>query len=155
MSQENGTSLLTGIIQIGIVVEDINKPVEGMKKLFNLEPDFIKDMNYPSVIYRGRKVDVIARVASFNYFGVQLEFMQPIGDDDSIWQDHINEHSSSALHHIRFNDVEDSKDINEYMQSKGIEIYQEGESVATPGGKFIYYDTADQLGFITEVVSSK
>lgn len=155
MDKENRESLLKNIIQIGIVVNDVNKPIEGMKKVFDLEPDFVKDMNYPSVTYRGRKVDVIARVASFNYFGVQLEFMQPIGDDDSIWQDHLNEHSSSALHHIRFNDVEDSKDINEYMKSRGIGVYQEGESVATPGGKFIYYDTADQLGFITEVVSAK
>lgn len=155
MGNNGSEAPFSRVIQVGIVVEDVEKSVEEMRKVFGVEPDFVKDMNYPRVTYRGKPVNVIARVAAYSQFGVQLEFMQPIGDDDSSWQDHLNEQGSSALHHIRFNDIEDSKVANDYMKEKGIEIYQEGESVVTPGGKFIYYDTADRLGFVVEVVSKK
>ena len=38
------------------------------------------------------------------------------------------------------------------MAERGIKVYQEGASVVNPGGKFVYYDTREDLGFVIEVV---
>lgn len=143
-----------GIIQVGIVVEDLDSAVQGMREVFDMEPDLIRDMDYPTVEYRGEETAGRVRVAMLNQFGVQLEFMQPIGEGDSVWRDHLKDGKpASGLHHIRFSDVDDNDVFSQAMASRGVEVLQEGASIVNPGAKFTYYDTADRFGFITEVVT--
>lgn len=145
--------LLKNVFQIGIVVNNVDEAMDNMRQIFGVEPTFVKFMDYPSVRYRGEEVEAKARVASYDHFGVQLEFMEPVGNANSIWWDHLREGATSGLHHIRFNDIESNEAITQYMSDRGIDIYQEGDSVVNPGGKFTYYDTAKKLGFVLEVVT--
>lgn len=149
--------LMDKAIQIGIVVDDLEKACAEMKRIFGVEPEFIKDMPYPWVRYKGELVNVFARVASFKSFGIEFEFMTPLGEDHSTWGDHFNAapRSGYSLHHIRFSDVPDNDVVTALMKEKGIEVLMEGGSVVSPKGKFTYYDTRDELGFITEVVTKR
>lgn len=148
------TDVLTSVVQVGLVVADLDAKMEGMRAVFGLEPDTLFEAAFAGTLYRGQVIDAPARIANYDYFGVQLEFIQPLGDT-SIWRDFLNETSGSkyALHHVRFTDVEDNDVVTRLMQERGIERYQEVKSFVHPGGKGTYYDTVEQLGFLVEVVT--
>ena len=81
------TDELHDIVQIGIIVEDMAKVRQGMLDVFGLEPDMEGDVCYKKTLYRGQIIDAPVRNAFYNYFNIQLEFLQPLGDQDTIWSD--------------------------------------------------------------------
>ncbi len=148
------TDVFNEIVQVGIVVEDMDAAIKGMKQLFNLEPDATSDNYYKNTWYRGEIITAPAEAAFYNFFNVQLEFLQPIGDDPSIWQDYLKEgpHHGHALHHLRFN-VEDNDVASALMERAGVAKYMEGQSLVDPAARFTYYDAVPLVGFIIEAVT--
>lgn len=147
------TDLLTSVVQVGLVVDDLDAKMAGMRAVFGLEPDSLFEATFAETRYRDQIVDAPARIANYDYFGVQLEFIQPLGDT-SIWRDFLNENPSRhCLHHVRFTDVEDNDVVTRLMAERGFDRYQEVKSFVHPGGKGTYYDTVDTLGFFVEVVT--
>lgn len=146
---------LNTVIQIGLVVSNLDDLINNMRQVFNIEPDFAENFIYKNVRYRGKPISSSARIACYNRFGVQLEFMQPTGLGDSIWRDCLKENPGKKfiLHHVRFNDVEDNDALSRVLAKHGISVYQEGDSITNPGGKFTYYDTSDLIGFVIEAVT--
>ena len=150
------TDLLHRVVQIGLVVEDLDAKMAGMKAIFGLEPDSLFDAAFAETLYRGEIIDAPARIANYDYFGVQIEFIEP-KCDKSIWNDFLNDgpHHGHSLHHIKFGDAEEAAVITELMKERGIESYQELKSFVNPGGKSVYYDTLDQLGFFVEITTKR
>lgn len=149
------TEMLGDIVQIGIVIEDMEKAKAGMKQIFGLVPDAESDNLYKQTWYRGEIIDAPVKAAFYNYFNVQLEFLQPVGDTDTIWHDYLDEGfrpHGHALHHIRF-DVENNDAVTEELAKLGIKKYMEGKSLVDPSATFTYYDSVEQVGFIIEVVT--
>lgn len=144
---------LGDIVQIGIVVEDVQAAVDGMKKAFGVEPDIFQVNNYTDCWHLGETVDAPMHVACFNLLGTQLEFIQPLGEDDT-WTDYLKEgpHHGHSLHHLRF-DVEDNDIATQLLHEVGIEKCMEGQSIFDPSARFTYYDARDSLGFIIECVT--
>ena len=89
--------------------------------------------------------------AFYNFFNIQLELLQPVGDQATVWSDYVKM-GQSGLHHIRF-DVDDQDRANQLMAEKGIGIWMEGHSLINPASRFTYYDSLDKLGFIVEAVT--
>lgn len=139
------------IVQVGIVVEDMEKVKQGMLDVFGLEPDSGGDVVYKHCYYRGETIDAPVRSAFYNFFNIQLEFLQPIGNQDTIWSDYLKM-SMHGLHHIRF-DVDDQDLANKLMAERGIDIWMEGTSLINPSCRFTYYDSFDKLGYIVEAVT--
>lgn len=139
------------IVQIGIITTDMEKTKQGMLDVFGLAPDMEGDVCYAKCLYRGEIQDCPVRNAFYNFFNIQLEFLQPINDVDTIWSDWVKM-GNNGLHHVRF-DVDNMDLCDKMMADKGIEIWQQGESLVTPGVKFTYYDSIEKLGFIVEAVS--
>lgn len=153
--RENGLSdVLHDIVQVGIVVEDLEKAKAGMKQMFGMEPDAESRNIYKNTWYRGNLVDAPVDVACYNGFNIQLEFLAPVGDSDSVWHDYLIEgpHHGHALHHLRF-DVDDNDEVTELMESVGVKKYMEGQSLVDPSARFTYYDSVGLVGFIVEVVT--
>ena len=150
------TDLLKCVTQIGLVVEDLDAKMEGMRTLFGLEPDSFFDAAFAETLYRGEIIDTPARIANYDCFGVQIEYIEP-KCDKSIWNDFLNDgpHHGHSLHHIKFGNPEDSSVVTALMKEHGIESYQELKSFVNPGGKSIYYDTLDQLGFFVEITTKR
>ena len=148
------TDLLHSVEQVGLVVEDLDAKMTGMRAVFGLEPDKLFDAPFKETIYRGRLVDTPARIACYNHFGVELEYIQPLGDT-SIWRDFLDEapRNGHSLHHIKLTSPEDNDVITRLMAARGVEVYQEVKSFVNPGGKSTYYDTLDALGFFVEVTT--
>ena len=145
------TDELHDIVQVGIIVEDMEKIKQGMLDVFGLAPDMEGDVCYKKCLYRGEIIDAPVRNAFYNYFNIQLEFLQPLGDQDTIWKDYLKT-GQHSLHHLRF-DVTDNDCVTKMMKEKGIDIWMQGESLVTPGCYFTYYDSLDKVGFIIEAVT--
>lgn len=149
------TDVFTEIVQIGIVVEDMEKAQAGMKQIFGLEPDTASENYYKNTWYRGQIITAPAKAAFYNFFNVQLEFLQPIDDTKTIWHDYLvaeGPHHGHALHHIRF-DVEDNDLASALMERAGVAKYMEGQSLVDPSARFTYYDSVGLVGFIIEAVT--
>ena len=139
------------IVQLGIVVPDVEKSKAAMKEVFGLEPDSGGDFMYKKCLYRGEIIDAPVRGIFYDFFNIQIEFLEPLGDQDTVWSDYLKM-GKQGLHHVRF-DVEDHDRANELMAEKGIGIWMEGSSLVTPGARFTYYDSLEKLGFIVEAVT--
>ncbi len=146
---------LKTIIQIGLVVSDLDELIENMRQIFNIDPDYAENFIYQGVRYRDKPIPASVRIACYNRFGVQLEFIQPTSTGDTIWTDCLKENPGKKfiLHHIRFNDVEDNDALSKVLIERGVSVYQEGKSITNPGGKFTYYDTSNLIGFVIETVT--
>lgn len=141
------------IVQVGIVVEDVQNAVDSMRAIFGVEPDVFQVNNYTDAWHLGDIADAPMHVACYNMFGTQLEFIQPLGGNDT-WRDYLNEgpHHGHGLHHLRF-DVEDNDVASQLLHEAGIEKCMEGRSIFNPATRFTYYDARDTLGFIIECVT--
>jgi len=147
------TDELKDFVQIGMVVPDLEATKESMRTIFGLEPDSENEYHYQNCTYRNSDEPIVASalIACYNYFNIQLEFIQPIGEQDTVWSDYLKM-GRKGLHHLRY-DVDDHDAVTQMFAEKGVEIWMEGPSIMTPGARFTYYDTLDELGFVTEVVT--
>lgn len=147
--------LLGDIVQVGIVVEDMEKAKAGMRSVFGLEPDLEGDNVYAGTWYRGEIIDAPVKAAFYNQLNVQLEFLQPVGDTPTVWHDYLDEGFRTrghALHHLRF-DVDDNDEVTRILAERGVQKYMEGTSLVDPSATFTYYDSVDQVGFVIEAVT--
>ena len=140
------------IVQIGIITTDMEKSKQGMLDVFGLEPDTGGDSVYEKSIYReGKVIDAKVRSAFYNFFNIQLEFLEPLEGEDTVWSDYVKM-GNVGLHHIRF-DVDDAERAIKLMADKGIKVWMQGTSLIDPSCKFIYFDSLEKLGFIVEAVT--
>lgn len=141
------------IVQVGIIVKDLEKAKQGMLDVLGLAPDAGGESLYRDCIYKNsdEPIDAPVLAAFYNFFNIQLEFLQPVGDQATVWSDYVKM-GQSGLHHIRF-DVDDQDRANQLMAEKGIGIWMEGHSLINPASRFTYYDSLDKLGFIVEAVT--
>lgn len=144
------TEVMNTIVQIGIVMPNMDDVLQGMRDVFGLEPDSVQDYLY-NVRYRGNAQKAPACIAFYNFFNIQLEFIVPTGEDQTVWSDYLAL-GQYGLHHIRF-DVPDNDELTQRFADRGMEIWMEGDSIVSPGKKFTYYDTLAKLGFIVEAVT--
>ena len=141
------------IVQVGIIVKDLEKAKQGMLDVFGLAPDAGGESLYRDCIYKNsdEPIDAPVLAAFYNFFNIQLELLQPVGDQATVWSDYVKM-GQSGLHHIRF-DVDDQDRANQLMAVMGIGIWMEGHSLINPASRFTYYDSLDKLGFIVEAVT--
>lgn len=147
--------LLGDIVQVGIVIEDMEKAKAGMKLIFGFEPDAESDNVYKKTWYRGEIIDAPVKAAFYNQLNVQLEFLQPVGETDTIWHDYLDEgfrQHGHSLHHLRF-DVANNDEVTRKMEELGVHKYMEGKSLVDPSATFTYYDSVEACGFVIEVVT--
>ncbi len=155
------------IVQIGIVVKSNEAAKAGMKKVFGQDPSAESENTYVDTWYRNHEtgevsiIDAPVDALFYRMFNIELEFLAPRGDMDTVWHDYLKEtglleeskNPGHALHHLRFN-VPDNDRATELLEARGIKKYMEGRSLVDPTARFSYYDAIDQLGFIVECVTA-
>lgn len=151
-------SVLSDIIQIGIVTDDITKVKSHMKQTFGMEPVAEKEGVFPADAYpianpeyKGGHSEFKAYIAHYPFGQMELEFIQPL-EGQSAWQDWLDEKGPS-IHHIRFN-VEDFKKADQLIQAHGYERVQFGDTIRGLDQPFAYYDFGP-LGFHIEIMEGR
>ncbi|GAB3563832.1 VOC family protein [Amycolatopsis endophytica] len=144
-------SPLNRIDQIGIVVRDLDAAAAGMRRVLGAEPHTRVENTYRRTTYRGTEIDATVGVMLYDVGGIELEFLAP-RSPGNVWQDFLDERGE-GLHHIRF-DVDSHAAARDDLHARGVETYQEGESMRGGEIRYAYYDTVPFLGFLIETLNA-
>ena len=136
------------ILQIGIVVKDIQKSVKTYEEVYGIGPWQIFDGDVSMVVREmkvfGEKKDYSAKVAMCNVGDVEIELLQPT-DDISDYSRFLKDHGE-GIHHLAVK--EDKDEFSGIMEARKIPEITSG--IIDGFGKYQYFDTRDDLGFIAE-----
>jgi 4-hydroxyphenylpyruvate dioxygenase-like putative hemolysin len=150
MSSSNPDSLFNGVIQIGIVVENVAATVASYERLLN-----IKGWNYNEIdtaAGKGRsrrhgkpETGLKALIAWTSLGDIELELIQPI-DQSSIYAEFLRDHGQ-GIHHVMFATA-DYDHCTGLLAAQGIPVLSAGELQNT---RFHLFDTRQHLGLISEI----
>ncbi|MFN8375656.1 MAG: VOC family protein [Anaerolineae bacterium] len=137
------------VTQVGIMVKDIERSVELYSEIFGVaKPPIIITDGYDKshATYEGQPTKATAKLAFFNMGQVQIELIEPIGED-STWKEHLDRRGES-VHHLAFA-VPDTAKAVEYLNEKGMDVQQQGDFT---GGMYTYIKSTPQLGVAIELL---
>jgi 4-hydroxyphenylpyruvate dioxygenase-like putative hemolysin len=124
---EAGTNI---IVQVAVAVRDIEKVVRRLADIFGMDEPEIVSAEGHTDIFRGKKTDSYVKLAYFPMGQVDLELIEPVGDDIAAGE-YLQEHRGNGIQHISFMVDNIDKKIK-YYKSKGLELTQITEF---PGGR--------------------
>jgi len=93
------------------------------------------------MIYRGKPSEGRAKIAIINAGQVDLEFLQPIGENSS-WKDYLDT-EGEGVQHIAFR-VEDTAKATEFFKQLGMGVVHQGR-FDNDDGSYTYIDSREQL----------
>jgi hypothetical protein len=99
--------------------------------------------------YRGKPGRFSHRIAFTELGPVELEIVQPLEGESTLTE--FLETHGEGLHHLRFN-VQDVQQVIDYLAPHGIEPAMSGVGLR-PGTTWMHLDTAEQVGFVIEVMN--
>lgn len=143
-------------VQIGMIVKDLDRYVDPLKKILGMGPftvvDFppegVKDV---TMVYKGKPSSFKAKFCFVDLGNIELELIQPL-EGETVWQDFLDE-SGDGLHHIKFS-VPRIEPAIEYMKQQGIDVVQYGSAVGRNTGKtWLFFASREKLGFEVEIIN--
>ena len=138
-------------VQIGIVVEDLDRTTNLLSKLFGIGPfHFIEWPNRPDskYWYRGQEEHIRIRQAFVQVGSVELEFIQPLEGERNAYRQFLDE-KGGGMHHLLF-EVDQLDAITSELEKDGIEVLQAGTGIR-PGTRWALLDTAKLVGLFLEL----
>lgn len=145
--------LKSGIAQVAILVEDLDKAVEAYWKQHGIGPWHFYTYEKPllkKMTYMGKAVEYSMRIA-LSYIGdLRIELIQP-GDGPSIYRDFLEQHGY-GVHHFGIL-VPDMEAALDEARSQSFEMIQDGAGFGLDGdGHYAYLDTEDDIGVTLELI---
>jgi catechol 2,3-dioxygenase-like lactoylglutathione lyase family enzyme len=142
------------MLHIGIVVRDIEKARERWMQYLGLEkvPDIMIAAGHETnpTEYRGHASTATAKLVFMNLDNLQVELIEPIGDEPSHWREFL-EQKGEGVHHIAFAVRGMGEAYLEKYAEAGYPCAQHG-GWAT--GEYGYMDTMEALGVTVELIEN-
>jgi catechol 2,3-dioxygenase-like lactoylglutathione lyase family enzyme len=136
------------ICQIAIVVKDIEKTAKLYAEIFGVPVPRIFSIppaEEAHTRFRGKATRTRAKLAVFDLGAVVLELTQP-DEEPSSWKEFLDR-KGEGVHHIGF--VVDSLPATlDFLASKGMPERHSGDY---PGGRYVFVESAEQLGVLLNV----
>lgn len=121
------------IIQVGIAVENIEKTAKSLADIFGMEVPTIMDLHENTKeyvnYYKGKKTDSYTKTCYFKMGQLDLELVQPFGDNIE-QSDFLKNNKGSRIHHIAFNIKNIDQKVKK-LEEKGLKVVQRTKF---PGG---------------------
>jgi methylmalonyl-CoA/ethylmalonyl-CoA epimerase len=139
------------IIQVGILVKDINHAAKEWAEFLQMDmPEIFTCNKYEETgaKYNGKPCYGRIYQAIFNFENIEMELIQPMGEEPSVWKDCLDK-DGEGIHHIAFR-VSNMKESVEEYDKKGMPLMQDG---VFPGGGYAYLDARKKLGIILEFLT--
>ena len=143
----NDKTPFASVRQIGLLTGNLERFISNMRTLYGLEPDRVAV--YPT---GASPEECIRNLAYYNFPEVELEIVEPVNTSQE-WHDFISKRGD-CLHHIQYN-VDDLAGTMKRMEDNGIRLIERGYSISNPKVEFLFFDTIDMLGYVTEIVNFK
>jgi 4-hydroxyphenylpyruvate dioxygenase-like putative hemolysin len=142
--------LFSNVIQIGIVVSDVDKAVEGYRKLLRLMEWNINHVDTAvgkggNFHNDGEPVQAKAKIAWANIGEVELELIEP-QDQHSVYSEFLREHGP-GIHHVMLGTRNFDRCLD-HMERQEVTTVGGGE---LQGTRFQMFNTQELLGFICEI----
>lgn len=148
MSNDRKGSEMRIISQIGIVVPDLDKAIDAVKRIFDAEPDRFMGASPNAKFYYGQQVDSETRIALYHFANLELEFIEPVSGQ-GVWHDFLRD-KGPGVHHLKFS-VADLDEVKDGILKAGCHESMNGDSAFKEGLKWSYFDTDNALGFALEL----
>ena len=140
--------------QVAVITGNIEESARQWAALFGCPmPDRTTGGEYEvtKCEYMGKPAPgAFARLAFFNFDGIQIELIEPYGED-STWKDFLTE-SGGGIHHFGFN-VENIEEAMAKCEAFGMTMTQKG-NYGDGSGMYVYYDARKQVGCFIELLHS-
>jgi len=141
----------TKLLQIGIIVDDVDKCVKNFEEYYGIGPWRITYMDrehFPKLTVNGQLSDMANKCAFCNAFGMEIELIEPI--TDSPYKTWLDEHGP-GIHHLAVLTRDSFDDV--LAQHK--EITGEGPWIRGQepdiGMDFAYLDLTKVIGTFLEI----
>jgi len=142
------STLADRVFQIAYVVPDLHAAIAFFKEKMGVDK-FIafENLCLADQVYNGAPGDYRQSIA-FGFCGdMQIELIQPLSGPSS-YSDYLAKNPQGGVQHLGIL-VEDYDAALAEMKGRGFKLVQTGRNGDT---RFAYFDTADSLGTLTEVV---
>jgi hypothetical protein len=138
-------------MQLCWVVPDLDAAIGHWVRTTGAGPFFVfGEVHFDDSNYRGTPMDVAPHRASIGQHGdMQIELIQPLGDDPGIWRD-VVPFGRAGLHHVGLYCTDYAAERAALLET-GAEMAFEGLMM---GARTCYIDTAPTLGFMTELITA-
>lgn len=142
----------TKLAQVAIVVHDITEACRRWSALLGqpIPTVIITDPgNQVEMTYRGHPSTAQAKLAFFDLGGVQLELIEPIGDE-SVWSEALR-NRGECVQHIAFW-VEGMQRSVDFLRERNIPMCQRGDM---GDGQYAYFDGDGEIGVTLELLEQR
>jgi hypothetical protein len=141
----------TQYMQLCWVVPDLEAAIARWVEQAGAGPFFLfEDVHFDESVYRGTPSDVAPHRAAIGQHGdMQIELIQPLGDDPGIWRD-VVPFGGFGLHHTGLY-CQDYEAEKQALLDSGASLAFEGKMMGAPT---CYLDTTATLGFMTELITA-
>lgn len=137
------------LAQVAIVVRDIEEASRRWADALGAEPANIivtQPGDEVRMTYRGRPSSAQAKLAFYDMGGVQLELIEPIGEDSAWYEGLANR--GEGVHHLAF--WVDGMDRSlAFLDARGMPLIHRGDMGE---GQYAYYNAQDRLGVMIELL---
>ena len=140
------------VFQNSWVIDDIEESIMKWVDVFNIGPFFLAEYGpneLTDIKYRGEPGVMHMYVALAQAGPVQIELIQPLGDEPVCYRDTVKP-GEKKLHHVCVWTDDLDKDLDYYAE-KGCETANSG-TVKASGARFAYVDTQDELNVMLEIM---
>ena len=138
-------------MQLCWVVPALEAAIDRWVKTAGAGPFFLfENVHFDNSNYRGKPMDIAPHRAAIGQFGeMQIELIQPTGDDPGIWTDVVPK-GRLGFHHTGLYCTDYEGERASYVAT-GADVAFEGLMM---GAKTCYIDTTETLGYMTELITA-
>ena len=142
--------MIKGLHHVGVIYKDFSKIVEKLKLLYGMPEIDTFDANIEVNTFIKELTEPLRIKVGFARFGdTMIELFQPL-NDNSIYSEFLKTNPEGGIHHIGIL-VEDIDEELKKWDSMGIKRLISG---ALPTNSFVYYDTSEMFGYVTELLDN-
>lgn len=139
------------VIQIGLIVQDIERSIEQYKKIMGLEKpacNVTEARDQSQATYHGEPMEARGKIACYDLGQVQYELIQPL-NEGSTWMDYLKQHGE-GIQHVALG-VSNSAAIAASFVEHDYTIMQQG-MFNERSGMYAYLNTERDLGIMLELL---
>jgi hypothetical protein len=138
-------------MQLCWVVPDLEAAIGPWVRSVGAGPFFLfEDVHFTDSLYRGQPLDIAPHRAAIGQSGaMQIELIEPIGDQPGIWREAVPA-GGFGLHHAGLYCTDYEAERAAYLAA-GHDMAFEGLMM---GARTCYVDTLATLGFMTELITA-
>ncbi len=142
--------LFTGVVQIGIVVEDAERVAESYRELLGIESWSVNHVDTARGIGRdfrvlGKETPTKAKIVWADFNGVEIELIEP-QDDTSVYAEFLRARGP-GVHHVLLG-TPDFDRASSRLGDGGLPRLAEGELQES---RFQLFDASTELGLVVEI----